>query len=73
MVDVTFTDVVENVSPAVTLSSRIDFGPVVMVCGGISHGVKMIVIAGDLAVKNRDDVLRPVAVPYAATSVDFRA
>ena len=37
-----------------------------MVTGGISHGAKsqLIVVPGNLtAVRNRDEILRPVAVP----------
>lgn len=35
-----------------------------MVCGGILHGVKSIVIDGNLtALRYRDELLRPVAVP----------
>ena len=42
-------------------------GGSVMVCGGISHGLKspLIVITGNLTdVRYRDEILRPVAVPF---------
>ena len=47
-----------------------------MVWGGISHGVKspLIVGPGNLtAVRYRDEILRPVAVPLVQQHQDFSA
>ena len=67
MVDVVCTDVAENALPTPVLSNGIGFGGgSVMVWGGIAHGIKsqLIIVAGNMtAVKYRDEILRPVAVP----------
>ena len=67
MVDVVCTDVAENALPTPVLSNGIGLGGgSVMVWGGIAHGIKsqLIIVAGNMtAVRYRDEILRPVAVP----------
>ena len=58
MVDVVCTDVAENALPTPVLSNGIGLG--------VAHGIKsqLIIVAGNMtAVKYRDEILRPVAVP----------
>ena len=65
--DVVCTDVVGNGFADACFFERDRYGgESVMVWGGISHGVKspLIVVSGSLtAVRYRDEILRPVAVP----------
>ena len=67
MVDVVCTDVAENALPTPVLSNGIGLGGgSVMVWGGIAHGIKsqLIIVAGNMtAIRYRDEILRPVAVP----------
>ena len=73
MIDVAFTDVVVNASPALALSRGVCS---VMVWVGISHGAEpqLIFIAANLtAVRYRNEVLRPTAVRLALASIDFTA
>ena len=67
MVDVVCTDVAENALPTPVLSNGIGLGGgSVIVWGGIAHGIKsqLIIVAGNMtAVRYRDEILRPVAVP----------
>ena len=62
MVDVVCTDAAENALSTPVLSNGISLrGGSVMVWGGIAHGI---IVAGNMiAVRNMDEILRPVAVP----------
>ena len=66
MVDVVCTDVAENVCRRLCCQRDWFGGGSVMVWGGIAHGIKsqLIIVAGNMtAVRYRDEILRPVAVP----------
>ena len=67
MVDVVCTDVAENAFYDACVVERDRFGgDSVMVWGGIAHGIKsqLIIVAGNMtAVRYKDEILRPVAVP----------
>ena len=67
MVDVVCTDVAENALPTPVLSNGIGFGVAPLWSGeALLDGIKsqLIIVAGNMtAVRYRDEILRPVAVP----------